>query len=208
MACLIPGGIIDDVVFEWDTKQFPKTSHRSALSMSTFRTCTRLPRQPGSAWVWSLTKDPRRSRQEHTIQMVFSSNSATVVCVILDSTSGLKPWSVMTAPRYLKSERCSIFRHWPWCQCWCHLCKWSSVWSSLHYFPCQRQKRSCPGDPLERLVPPLVLPNHQCHRQNVSWWLFCLRCWLFCDLPVRYSSGWRSILILVGPCTEPEVHHH
>ena len=41
MACLIPGGIIDDVVFEWDTKQFPKTSHRSALSMSTFRTCTR-----------------------------------------------------------------------------------------------------------------------------------------------------------------------
>ena len=42
-------------------------------------------------------------------QMVFSLASAAVVCAILVSTSGLEPWSVTTAPRYLKLSTSSNF---------------------------------------------------------------------------------------------------
>ena len=44
-----------------------------------------------------------------SLQMVFSLASAAVVCAILDSTSGLEPWSVTTAPRYLKLTTSSNF---------------------------------------------------------------------------------------------------
>ena len=37
-----------------------------------------------------------------SLQMVFSLASAAVVCAILDGTLGLEPWSVTTAPKYLK----------------------------------------------------------------------------------------------------------
>ena len=39
------------------------------------------------------------------------------------------PWSCQPRP---------IFHRWFWCQCWYHSRHWSSVWSSLHWFPCQR----------------------------------------------------------------------
>ena len=44
-----------------------------------------------------------------SLQMVFSLTSAAVVCAMLDSTSGLEPWSVTTAPRYLKLSTLSNF---------------------------------------------------------------------------------------------------
>ena len=44
-----------------------------------------------------------------SLQMVLSLASAAVVRAILDSTSGLEPWSVTTAPRYLKLSTSSNF---------------------------------------------------------------------------------------------------
>ena len=44
-----------------------------------------------------------------SLQMVFSLASAAVVCAILDSTSGLEPWSVTTVPRHLKLSTSSNF---------------------------------------------------------------------------------------------------
>ena len=44
-----------------------------------------------------------------SLQMVFSLASAAVVCAILDSTSGLEPWSVTTVPRYLKLSTWPIY---------------------------------------------------------------------------------------------------
>ena len=61
-----------------------------------------------------------------SLQMVFSLASAAVVCVILDSTSGLEPWSVTTAPRYLKLSTTSNFSPLILCQCWCHLQRFHS----------------------------------------------------------------------------------
>ena len=88
-------------------------------------------------------------------------------------------------------QPCPIFHRWFWCQCWYPLHYWSSVWSSLHWFPCQRMQRSLLGNPPGRLVPPLFLPGHQCQQQNISWLLFCLRCWLFVgDLLVTGSMVW------------------
>ena len=64
-----------------------------------------------------------------SFQMVFILAGAAVVCAILDSTSGLDPWSVTTAPRYLKlSTSSNVVRH--------------QFGLSLHYIPCQRSRRS------------------------------------------------------------------
>ena len=86
-----------------------------------------------------------------SFQMVFILAGAAVVCAILDSTSGLDPWSVTTAPRYLK------------------LLTSSNVVSHQFGFLCTIFHAKGPGDPPGRLVPPLILPGHQCHQQNVRW---------------------------------------
>ena len=78
----------------------------------------------------------------------------------------LQAWNLdlwLLCPDTWSCQRRSTFHRWFWCQCWFHLCCWSSVWSSLHYFSCQRPQRSYPGDPPGRLVPPLFLPSHRGH---------------------------------------------
>lgn len=49
-------------------------------------------------------------------------------------------------------------------QCRCHLCYWSSLWTLLHWYPCRRLSMSNLG--------------RQFRRGNISWWLYCLLCWL------------------------------
>ena len=106
-----------------------------------------------------------------SLQMVFSLASVAAVCAILDSTSGLEPWSVTTAAGYLKLSTSSNLSRWFWCQCWYHSRYWSSVWSSLHWFPCQSlaSSSSFPARPsmssakrkLVIVLPPML---------TVPWW--------------------------------------
>ena len=98
--------------------------------------------------------------------------SASVLCAILDSTLGLEPaWSATTAkgptsPNRPPLTQMSILMT-------SVLLVVSLVfsgviskgWIGLFH-----------GNSPKRLVPPLFLPSHQCYWQNVSWWLFCLRC--------------------------------
>ena len=44
-----------------------------------------------------------------SIQTCFSLVSASVVCAILESISGLEPSSVITEPRYLKLQEIELF---------------------------------------------------------------------------------------------------
>ena len=105
-----------------------------------------------------------------SLQMVFSLASAAVVCAVLDSTSGLEPWSVTTAPRYLKLLNLSNFSPLILMSV---LITFALLVISLvfysHWFPCQRLQRSYSGDPPGRLAPPPFLPGRQCHQQNLSW---------------------------------------
>ena len=96
----------------WDAKQFPKASHLSGLQFLQDVCC----QCPGFAGINSteITKERISLIFELreiclSLQMVFSLASAAVACAILDSASGLEPWSVTTAPRYLKLSTSSNF---------------------------------------------------------------------------------------------------
>ena len=64
-----------------------------------------------------------------------------------------------------------------------------------------------PGDPPDRLASPLFTPSHKCHQQNISWWLFCPRYWLFFHW-VSHNSLQKNVQ-KVGerrqPCLTPMV---
>ena len=123
--------------------------------------------------------------------MVFSLASVAVVCAVLDSNSGMEPWFMTTAPIYLK------------------------LLTSFNFSPLTLMSMLMPSVLLDisldfsALISMLkaeevlswwstraassfsFLSSLRCHRQNVSWWMFCHQCW---TLPLWFSSA--SFIIL------------
>ena len=163
--------MVSDVVFVWEANSFqsisspwPAVSSGCPRSMTRFRRRTRVPRQSGSPWVsMSLIFELREIFLSFQItQMVFSFDRAAVICAILDSTLSLEPWSVMTVPTHLKLSILSSFLP-------------LTLMSTLKPFFIRHQF----GLLSRRSTSPLFMPSHKCHQQNISWWLFCPRHWLF-----------------------------
>ena len=129
-----------------------------------------------------------------SFRMIFSIAGVALVCTFLHCTSGLKPWSVTTPPRYFKLSTSSNVL--PWFQLWCicvellvmslpdllyanyHakvcriLFRWSSREASSSYFPAKLRMSSA---------------------KRINCWTFRLECWLFrCDLPVLSHNSLKK----------------
>ena len=143
-----------------------------------------------------------------SFQIIFSLAGVALVCAILNSTSGLKPWSVTTLPRYLNYQPLPIScpdvsGNASTLNCWSSVClvssalismpkserilsRWSSWEANSSSFPAKLRVSS----------------------QDVNCSTFRLECWLFpCDLPVLILS--RNMLRRVDgsrqPCLTPTV---
>ena len=111
-----------------------------------------------------------------SFQTGFNLVNAAVVCVILDSISGLEPSSVIIEPRCLKRVTVSSFYPFTLITVLMPLVLFviSLVFSAL---PCRRLWRCCRD---AQLILPVFLPlllSHRCHPQSGDWWLFCFQCW-------------------------------
>ena len=120
-----------------------------------------------------------------SLQMVFSLASATVVSVILDSTSGLEPWSVTTAPRYLKLSTSSNFS--PLTADWPISANSRVVWLLTDCLNNNCWLTDCPTD--SRVVWLNVTDQHVVTHWLAYWFKGCLIDWLT-DWLTIYMTHW------------------